>query len=150
MAPVVDLLKRQSRCPSGQYYRNGYCYSSWAWYGRWIFAAVVIAVIIIILTASSCIRSRRQRRRGVQPMYGMGWMAPPQNYNNAAPPAYGAQNQSYPMNNQPQYTGNTFNTNDGYYGHHEGIAPPKNVYTNDNRNETYAPPEGPPPGKTIR
>lgn len=99
-------------------------------------------------------------------MYGTGWMAPQggkfgggQQHNNAynmngynagqntntggpgyanPPPAYGQQ--------APQYTGTTFNPNDGYYGEqqHGYVQPPNNTYQSDN---VYAPPPGPPPGK---
>ena len=69
----------------------------------------------------------------------------PQGYNNP-PPAYGAPpGQSYPMNPQP--TGNTFQTADGYYAQHEGVQPPKNVYAPNNPNDDYAPPPGPPPSQ---
>ncbi|KAI0176334.1 hypothetical protein GGR52DRAFT_540523 [Hypoxylon sp. FL1284] len=103
---------------------------------------------------SRCMKSRRRRRQGQQPMYGTGWMAPnnpggnyynnPQGYNNP-PPAYGAPpGQSYPMQNQA--TGTTFSRNDGYYGQHEGVQAPKNVYNNGGKDD-YAPPEGPPPAR---
>ncbi|KAI1397419.1 chitin synthesis regulation, resistance to congo red-domain-containing protein [Hypoxylon fuscum] len=157
MAPFFDqvaaqLAKRQRDCEYGSD-RYGHCYSTWNWYGRWIFAAVVIAVVLIIFFLWACINSRRRRRQGLQPMYGTGWMAGnqgnayynnPQGYSNNPPPAYGApQGQSYPMQNQ--YTGTTFNPNDGYYGQHEGVVqPPKNAYNNKN---DYAPPEGPPPNR---
>ena len=56
-----------------------------------------------------------------------------------APPAYGQQQQ------QPQYTGTTFNQNDGYYGNqNSGVQPPMGTYQRD---DVYAPPSGPPPGK---
>jgi hypothetical protein len=112
-----------------------------------------------IFLPCSCINSRRRRKRGLKPMYGTGWMANnqqgyqnnPHGYSNGyqnAPPAYGApQGQSYPMQNQ--YTGNTFNANDGYYGQHEGIQQPKDAHTTANGNNAatgdYAPPPGPPP-----
>lgn len=101
----------------------------------------------------------------MSPFYGTGWMSNnqkyyPQNttyaYNQQypqqghgqgqpgqyqnPPPAYGQQ--------QPQYTGTTFNPNDGYYGNHnEGInlQQPQNAYHQPQG--TYAPPAGPPPGK---
>lgn len=87
-------------------------------------------------------------------MYGTGWMAPKPNaqgYNNTnnynqpqggyqAPPMYGNQQQQ-----QPQYTGTTFNPNDGYYGQqNSGVQPPQGTYQ---RNDVYSPPVGPPPGK---
>ena len=54
-----------------------------------------------------------------------------------APPAYGAQQQ------QPQYTGSTFNPNEGYYGQQSGVQSPPHAYQRD----AYPPPAGPPPGK---
>lgn len=159
MAPTIEinalLGKREYPCRSDEYYRNGFCYSSWNWYGRWILAAVVLAVILAIFFLWTCINSRRRRRQGLRPMYGTGWMAGqpgPHQYNNpqayqAPPPAYGQQ--SYPMQNQ--YTGTAFNREDGYYGQSEGVQQPKNTYDNGNpQGDIYAPPEGPPPGKVVR
>ncbi|KAI1208767.1 chitin synthesis regulation, resistance to congo red-domain-containing protein [Annulohypoxylon truncatum] len=161
MAPFIDqvgaeLAKRQRYCDNGYYDRYGNCYSAWNWYGRWIFAAVVIVLILAVFFLWACINSRRRRRQGLQPMYGTGWMAGNQGqnayYNNnnpqgysahPPPPAYG---QAYPMDNQ--YTGTTFNRDDGYYGQHEGVVqPPKNVYNNGAAKTDYAPPEGPPPNR---
>lgn len=111
---------------------------------------------------SRCFNNRRRRRRGAQPLYGTGWIPgskPPQHNNNggyysnqpynggaAAAPPY-----SPPIGNQQ--TGNTFNSNDGYYGQNQygqhnynpyggqqngiELQPPQNV---------YQPPHGPPPG----
>lgn len=97
--------------------------------------------------------ARRRRRRGNKPMYGTGWMAPPPkygahqndtqlnsnvqgqqgwggaNYGNA-PPAYG---QAAP--HQPQYTGTTYNSNEGYYGNNPypntGVQSPPIAYQPD-------------------
>ncbi|KAM0819455.1 hypothetical protein AB5N19_05271 [Seiridium cardinale] len=148
MAPTdpTNLLGKRYTCD-----RYGNCGNNWYWYGRWIFAAVVIALIILIFFLWACVNSRRRRKRGMQPMYGTGWMAShnqhqnnPNAYN-SAPPAYGAPpGQSYPMQNQ--YTGNTFQPQDGYYGQREGVQQPKDAHTHNN---DYAPPAGPPPGKTT-
>ncbi|KAI0022592.1 chitin synthesis regulation, resistance to congo red-domain-containing protein [Xylariomycetidae sp. FL0641] len=158
MAPFLDeasaqLVKRyigsNDGCPSGYYRTGDYCRrSGWGGYGRWVFAAVVIAIVLAAFLWA-CINSRRRRRRGAQPMYGTGWMAgnpgQPQYYNNPQgyqpPPAYGAQGQTYPMNNYPQ------NPADGYYGQQSGVTAPKNVYNANNGATDYAPPAGPPPGK---
>ncbi|KAH8166897.1 hypothetical protein CIB48_g1367 [Xylaria polymorpha] len=140
------FLKRDFICPYNTVYSNGQCVrpSNWYFYGRWIFAAVVIALFLLAFFLWACINSRRRRRQGARPMYGTGWMAPPQYYSNAnnpnayshPPPAYGAPAQSYPMDNRYQ-------TTDGHYGQQaSGIEPPKNVYGGD-----YAPPSGPPPTK---
>ncbi|KAJ3565690.1 hypothetical protein NPX13_g7414 [Xylaria arbuscula] len=154
MAPVLDqvsdMLSKRFTCPSGyrydSYYRECVRSSTWYWYGRWIFAAVIIVLFFLIFFLWACLNSRRRRRQGAQPMYGTGWMAPPQYSppNNPAaynppPPAYGAHQQSaYPMENRYQ-------TTDGHYGHQaSGVEPPKNVYGGPT---DYAPPTGPPPGK---
>jgi hypothetical protein len=157
-ASIHDIASRlsprqSSRCPDNTFYRAGYCYTSWDYYGRWIFMGVVVGICILVFFIWGCINSRRRRRNGMQPMYGTGWMArPPYNpqhsnvnnpagYNNA-PPAYGAPpGQSYPMN--PQQQGN-FQPSNGYYGQYEGVQAPKNVYQNQH-NDDYAPPPGPPP-----
>lgn len=106
-----------------------------------------------------CINSRRRRKRGVAPRYGMGWMAPESKYgqqnNNPnvyqpPPPQYGAP----AYGNQPQYGNQQYagNVNDGYYGqgHNEGVAPPPSAYYPQQQrggDNVYAPPAGPPPGK---
>lgn len=102
-----------------------------------------------------CINSRRRRRRGVAPMYGTAWMAAPppygqqQQYSGAhAPPMYS------PPGVVPQQTGNTFNSNDGYYGHHQSqgqnndieLQQPASAYQRGGEN-VYQAPTGPPPGK---
>lgn len=73
--------------------------------------------------------------------------APPQGYNNEMyPPPNNAGYQPPPpvYGQQPQYTGNTFNSNEGYYGGHQnGVQYPQNTY----QREVYTPPAGPPPGK---
>lgn len=91
------------------------------------------------------------------PRYGTGWAAgktpfghnAPQYNNNAqnngAAPPYTAPPPVYGQN-----TGNTFNSNDGYYGQQTGVElqQPQNVYTQAPRAETgYAPPPGAPPAK---
>ena len=91
-------------------------------------------------------------------MYGTGWVPGYQNvkpneaYNNPAPP--------YTPNPVPnQYTGNTFNSNDGYYGQRNQqnygyggqqngieLQTPQQSYQRGGDN-VYTPPSGPPPGK---
>ncbi|PHH66859.1 hypothetical protein CDD82_1517 [Ophiocordyceps australis] len=147
--------------------RNGYCRrrSSWYDWGRWIVLGIIVLLALVIFMSCACI-ARRRRRRGAPPVYGTGWMAPagkpsgpapsnygppPQDYHQgfnqgaygvaSPPPAYGPQQ-------QPQYTGTTFNANDGYYAAQQpqygGVQPPHNAYQPDT---AYAPPPGPPPGK---
>ncbi|KAB5563481.1 hypothetical protein GE09DRAFT_785437 [Coniochaeta sp. 2T2.1] len=153
-------------CPSGYYYRNGYCYrnSGWSYWGRWVFAGIVVAFIVGALVLLGCVNSRRRRKRGLAPRYGTGWMAPankfgPGNNNNYVPPPpqYTPQYNmgNYPpqgQQQQPQYTGQTFNSNEGYYGQQEGVAaPPQAYYGQQQRGvggeNVYSPPAGPPPGK---
>lgn len=101
--------------------------------------------------------ARRRRRRGTQPYYGTGWMAPPPKYSthqdyqlnqqNAGsysgnpPPAYGQ------TPHQPQYSGTTtYNPNDGYYGgpQYPDVQSPPNAYQPTN---VYPPPPAV-PGQT--
>ncbi|TVY38864.1 Protein RCR2 [Lachnellula subtilissima] len=155
---LVSRYKRMMLTPrtSCDYYDDGdgNCdsYSSWNSWGRWVALVVIVVAFLFIALTFSCYNNRRRRRMGAPPMYGTGWMPAPkynqqQNgyYGGPAPP-YSAQ----PMGNQA--TGTTFNSNDGYYGHHgQGnggieLQQPQNVYTHPQR-EVYEPPMGPPPGK---
>ena len=99
-------------------------------------------------------------------MYGTGWMggkngAPPPG--TAAPYApqggyqYGPPPPQYSQQAMPnQYTGNTYNSNDGYYGQQHSYGPPQNegirlqqpahAYSRGGENG-YEPPPGPPPSK---
>lgn len=156
------------RTSSGRCVRN----SNWYYWGRWVLAGVIAILVIATLIICS-ITARRRRRRGATPYYGTGWMAAGSKYgghqNNAhtgynmnnyqptypqhnapggyqnhnqgwsnPPPAYGQQ--------QPQYTGSTFNPNDGYYGNGQtsGVQQPPTTYQRDG---AFSPPPGPPPGK---
>ncbi|KYK54342.1 hypothetical protein DCS_06299 [Drechmeria coniospora] len=162
MAPTItELAKRY-------YYNCGYnsvCYSNrWYDWGRWVVVGVVIFVIFLVFLTCSCI-ARRRRRRGTQPIYGTGWMAggkpsgqdgqPMNGYQSGYnPQAYGQPGQNagfappppaYGNQQHPQYTGTTFNPNDGYYGQQQyGVQQPASAYQPET---TYAPPTGPPPGK---
>jgi hypothetical protein len=106
-----------------------------------------------------CFNSRRRRRQGMQPMYGTGWMA--------KPPPYGHQQGTYAYNGPaaPPYsppamgnqrTGNTFNSNEGYYANqHNGyqqndieLQSPQSAYQPQRGGDpVYDAPMGPPPGK---
>ncbi|UNI14595.1 hypothetical protein JDV02_001210 [Purpureocillium takamizusanense] len=170
MAPTSGELAKRYYCNG-----YGYCYNSrWYDWGRWVVVGAIIFFCLLILLSCTCV-ARRRRRRGAQPMYGTGWMAPagkygqnghemnnyqtgynqqqgydqqyqqqgwnqqPGGYANP-PPAYGQQH--------PQYTGTTFNPNDGYYGQQQGqqygVQQPPNTYQ---REGNFSPPPGPPPGK---
>ncbi|KAL8419860.1 hypothetical protein RB594_002859 [Gaeumannomyces avenae] len=163
MSPLGDdaaaqLAKRYYYyCPAGYIYNysSGDCeYNAWAYWGRWVLTGVVILGIGALLMMLGCISARRRRRQGMPPMYGTGWMGgkyqgppPAQNGYYPPPPQYSAQ----PM--PGQYTGTTFNPNDGYYGGQtQGVQPPPNAYVPPHGDSPAAggdpqPPAGPPPGK---
>ncbi|KAI5466302.1 chitin synthesis regulation, resistance to congo red-domain-containing protein [Mariannaea sp. PMI_226] len=174
MAPFEALSKRYWVCPSGYSYSNGACYrSNWYNWGRWVVLAIAVGLFFIVLL--SCLTvARRRRRRGAAPMYGTGWMAPQAgkwgNQNQHQMHNYNPNYQNYPTQNsgfqqqdgyggyppappppaygqqqQPQYTGTTFNTGDGYYATGAtGVQPPQGTYQRD---DVYGPPQGPPPGR---
>ncbi|KAF4594568.1 Protein RCR2 [Ophiocordyceps camponoti-floridani] len=147
---------------------NGVCRRRRPWlnWGIWTFLGLLVVVFLTVFFLFACI-ARRRRRRGAQPMYGTGWMAPPnkyggpeagyhpqqqqpppQGYGQAGfappPPAYGQPQAQY-----PQSTGTNFHPNDGYYGdgsqQQHGVQPPATAY--QPHNGPYSPPPGPPPGK---
>ena len=108
-----------------------------------------------LLNNFRCLNSRRRRRRGAQPMYGTGWMAPPKYgapYHGGPPaPPY-----SPPLENQQ--TRNTFNSNEGYYAHQGNgyggqqsgfeLQQPQSAYQPQRGGDpVYDAPTGPPPGK---
>jgi len=156
-----DLMKRQTLydCPNGSdIYGN--CYSRWDTWGRWVALVVVVVGFILLAFLFSCYNSRRRRRRGMAPMYGTGWMGgnwgnkhpgnqygnggyyPNQPYNGGAAPPY-----EPPLPNQT--TGQTFNSNDGYYGHnaYELQQPQSSYQPQRGGDPVYDAPEGPPPRK---
>jgi len=136
------------------------CYSTWDNWGRWVALVVVILSVLIIAFAFSCLNSRRRRRRGMAPMYGTGWMAgkyPPgpqyyngygqnQYYGHQTP--YGQPAPPYSPQVENQTTGNTFNSNEGYYGHHGGdyeLQQPQSAYQPQRGGDpVYDAPQGPP------
>lgn len=159
---VIENIDKREYCGYGYYsYRND-CYyrSNWYYWGRWVVVGVIL--LVLFLTLMCLITARRRRGRGQKPYYGTGWMATgkqwgghnnPNHYNNYNMNGYGQQN-TYQGNYNPppaygvqqqQYTGSTFNPNEGYYGQQQtGVQSPPNAYT---REGDYAPPAGPPPGK---
>jgi len=162
MAPTLSVEGLEKR----QYgYCNGfYCYngnSSWNNWGRWVALVCIIVFVLLLAIAFSCVSARRRRRRGLNPYYGTGWMGgkPAQYQNNQG---YYGNNGGYnggvggpappyepgPVNNQ--YTGNTFNRDDGYYGQQNGVElqPPQSSYQPGRGGDpVYSAPQGPPPGK---
>ncbi|RYP65842.1 hypothetical protein DL770_008919 [Monosporascus sp. CRB-9-2] len=147
-APFLSARQYADRCPDGAIYSRGRCYTRWSYYGRWILLGIFILFCILVFFILACINARRRRKRGLRPMYGMGWVggntgnAQHNNahaYNNyhQPPPAYGApQGPSYPMHSQ--------HPSNGYYGQQDGVQQPKNAYAPAGAND-YAPPPGPPP-----
>ncbi|KAG5658821.1 hypothetical protein KAF25_007374 [Fusarium avenaceum] len=170
MAPteVGEIFARDYyRCRYGYTYNGRYCTrNNWSHWGRWVLAGIVIVFFLMFFMC--CLISRRRKSRGHKPVYGTGWMAgKPWGKNNNNQQMYnygnqGAHNGGYQANNggygapppppaygqqqQPQYTGTTFNSNDGYYGQNQygGVQPPQGTYQRDGG---YSAPAGPPPGK---
>ncbi|KUJ18457.1 uncharacterized protein LY89DRAFT_667549 [Mollisia scopiformis] len=134
MAPALlqgFLVRRQNNINGDYENCDAFgCYSTWDNWGRWVALAVIIVAIILLAFLFSCFNNRRRRQRGAPPMYGTGWMPygkPPPghnqayyNYNQAAPPPPYMGNQA---------TGTTFNSNEGYYGHHN--VQPQTEYNQD-------------------
>ncbi|KAH8814841.1 chitin synthesis regulation, resistance to congo red-domain-containing protein [Xylogone sp. PMI_703] len=167
MAALVEginaLVRRQSR--DCDFFDNDryYCDSRWHRWGRWVALAVIIIAALIFAILFSWISARHRRRRNMQPYYGTGWLAKPppydnsQNYNpNTGYYGGGGGPAAPPYTHQPipgQQTGNTFNSNEGYYGQHYGqqngyeMQPPQNAYYQDQRGGAgvYQAPDGPPP-----
>ncbi|KAG9232336.1 chitin synthesis regulation, resistance to congo red-domain-containing protein [Amylocarpus encephaloides] len=164
MTPTRSTTGTLSKRYCNPSYEYCYRYSTWNDWGRWVALAIIVIGLLVVAFLFSCLNNRRRRRRGLAPMAGTGWVPgskyPPaysQNnggyYNNAphnreapAPPYQAAQ----PMPNQQ--TGTTFNSNDGYYGHHHQngveMQPPANSYQPQRGgDDVYAPPQGPPPTK---
>ncbi|RDW85228.1 hypothetical protein BP6252_02818 [Coleophoma cylindrospora] len=140
----------------------GACYSTWDTWGRWVALVVIIVIFLLIALAFSCVNNRRRRRLGMQPMYGTGWFAGKpqgghyqntQGYYGQPQPYYGAPAPPYtPSPMGDQMTGNTFNSNEGYYGHHAGgayeLQPPSSAYQPQRGGDSvYEPPAGPPPDR---
>lgn len=106
-----------------------------------------------MLTVSArCINSRRRRKRGLNPRYGTGWMAPSkygqQNNPNAyapPPPQYTPNPGQYQPQNNYQQGGYQ---QGGYYGgQQEGIQQPQGAYYPRGNDNYYEAPQGPPPTK---
>ncbi|TQV99827.1 aldehyde dehydrogenase [Cordyceps javanica] len=173
---MLDARYIGSRCPSGWYFRNGYCYrSGWYSWGRWVLVGVLIFFALVFLFLCSCC-ARRRARKGAKPFMGTGWMAGNKwggnnNQNNQNTYNQGYAQQSYPQQGypqqgydynqqqqgyqappnygnaqQPQNTGTTFNPNDGYYGNQQ-YGGPQHPPNTYQPEGGYAPPPGPPPTK---
>lgn len=87
-----------------------------------------------------------------QPQYNNngGWFGYGGNKNNQPPPPPPPQYTPGPNPVAGQYTGQTFDSNEGYYGHHANDVPlqqPAGSYYPRGGDNVYQPPEGPPPAK---
>ncbi len=99
-------------------------------------------------------------------MYGTGWMAGSKynhqnnngGYYGGAQPYHGAPAPAYTPNVENQATGTTFNSGEGYYGHHNNgygghnggidLQQPQSAYQPQRGGDpVYEAPLGPPPGK---
>lgn len=94
-----------------------------------------------------CLSARYRRRNNRRPYYGTGWLAKPPAYDNAYPQQggyYGGGGPAAPPYTAGpipgQQTGNTFNSNEGYYGQQHGayeMQPPQNVYYQGGPNQYH-------------
>jgi len=154
MAPTINSAELAKR-----YYYGYYDYNSpWYIWGRWVLAAAVVIFFIILFYACSHFNARRRRRAGLPPRYGTGWALGKTPYGHNGPQynggyqgqqTYGTQPYAPPYNPpvENQYTGNTFDQNQGYYGGQQTgieLQSPAPAYT---QGSSYAPPQGPPPNK---
>ncbi|PSR99366.1 hypothetical protein BD289DRAFT_471618 [Coniella lustricola] len=163
-----SLIARYYDCA---YYGN--CTSSYNSWGRWVLAGLVILAALFLALLWSCVVNRRRRRRGLQPRYGTGWMMHGPGSGRSSAPQYnqggwyGQNNTNNPNSKYsgaapppPQYTpsavpaqttGQTFNSNEGYYGQHNGDVPLQqptgSYYPTAGGEPVYQAPSGPPPAK---
>ncbi|KAK3996855.1 chitin synthesis regulation, resistance to congo red-domain-containing protein [Cladorrhinum sp. PSN332] len=168
MAPLADqmvgLVAREDGCGAGRYRAyDGRCYtySTWYYWGRWVFAGLALLFILVVF-AMLFRNSRRRKKLGQQPMYGTGWMAPgpaPAYYASGPPPPQYTPQGDPNVYNQPG-PGHKYNQHDGYYGNQQQYPPqqssyggqqegielqqPQNTY-HRGTDADYAPPPGPPP-----
>merc|ERR1711915_587602 len=150
LSTQVSNAMAYNRCTIDRYgQRRCYRQSAWNSWVRWVVLAVVVIGFLLLFFFCSCITARRRRKAGRTPFYGTGWAARPvgnnaqpyyNNQNNAPAPPYSAA-----TNNNNGYYGN--GANQGYYGQQNGVElqSPQPTYGG---NQQYAPPPGPPPGKT--
>ncbi|EHK15715.1 uncharacterized protein TRIVIDRAFT_82523 [Trichoderma virens Gv29-8] len=129
MAPTMDLFARDDGCGYGYYFDGIICRrkSGWYFWGRWVLAGIAIICALVLLFFCLCI-SRRNRRRGAQPMYGTGWFSGPP----AAPAGrpsgsnkYNSNNNAYEMNNyQSGYNQGGYSQQQPPYGEGYGYTSP--------------------------
>lgn len=125
-------------------YPNDYnCNSSWNTWGRWVAAGVILAIGLIAFFLIAWLNARRRRRRGLHPIAGTAWMAPPAytpgaEYQQPPPQYYNGPPQGPPPNSY--YGGREPNNNN------IELQQPGNAYYQGGDN-VYQPPPGPPPNK---
>lgn len=162
VAQLHQLVARQStQICRDRYGRTYRCRSTWSNWGRWVAMAVIIVAAILLFFIIACISSRRRRKAGRKPFYGTGWAgAKPfggqaqynPNYQTQQPQygqqaGYGNQNYQQGYNAPPNYNQSTGGypqqggEAQGYFGGQRGDV-------EMNNSSGYAPPPGPPPGKS--
>jgi len=153
MAPLEALgnaINRRSSYYCYNYYGRETCgyYSNWDLWGRWVVVAAVLIFVVILFIVLGRMDARRRRNRGVQPMYGTGWMAPPPKYPGGPAPQQGGYQPPAPPYSPPPP-----NAQQSQYAYGGGYQmqpqPPQQSYQPVYRGgaEMYTPPAGPPPGK---
>lgn len=92
-------------------YDNPDTSSSWLW-GRWILFTLVIFGIAFLVFWTNL----RRRKRGVDPIVGTSWLAPPPSYGQSQRERYNPNNPQMTQQPLPVYTENANERNDlGYY-----------------------------------
>ncbi|KAF5016941.1 hypothetical protein F66182_11218 [Fusarium sp. NRRL 66182] len=128
------------------------CYSSWNNWGRWVAFAVIVGAALVFFFLFACLNARRRRARGLNPMYGTHWMAPPPyrqgDYQPAPPPQYERQDPNQGFYAPPQQPYPHQGPTGPYGGQQENgieLQHPPTAYHGGE--QVYAPPPGPPPAK---
>jgi hypothetical protein len=125
-----------------------YTSNTWDDWVRWVVLAVIIGLFLLTFFFCSCVTARRRRRMGQSPLYGTGWAARNQNYNQNTQPYYGHGNQYPPP--PPEYSTSVPNGHQQYYGGQQSgieLQAPSNVYAPGRSTEVYQPPVEAPPVK---
>ncbi|RJE24478.1 hypothetical protein PHISCL_03170 [Aspergillus sclerotialis] len=124
----------------------GNCRSSrWDDWGRWVVFAVIVGCALIVFFLFACFNARRRRNRGLRPVPGTAWMAPPPYP--PPPQPYYADPQYQQHHAPPQYTPSPQAY--GYFGGQTTgieLQQPPNSYQQAG-DRVYPPPPVPPPAK---
>lgn len=163
MESTHQLFTRATYCYD-RYGRQYRCRTQWNNWGRWVALAVIVIAALILFFIIACISSRRRRKAGRKPFYGTGWAGNvrpfqgQQQYNpnyNTQQPQYGQQG-GY---GQGGYGGGgynaappNYNQSTGGYGQHQPGGEAQSYFGGQRgdveMNGGFAPPAGPPPGKS--